>query len=219
MKCVYIVGGNGFARECYYNLLKMMEKDSSVQFGGFLGHGGYGYTVDYKELQKYYLGEVSEHSFTADEYVVIGAGYPELRNKIYIDLKKLNVPFFTIYVGKGLQDSVEIGEGNIFAPPFLCSCNIKIGNNNVFNGDVIVGHDAEIGDGNFFGPRSQVLGSVKVGNFNSIGANALLLPNCKIGNNNKISPLSAAYKGCRNNCYMHGNPAIKIGTNEKGEEE
>lgn len=211
MKTVYIVGGNGFARECYYNILKMMEKDSSVQFGGFLGHGGYGHTVDYKELQKYYLGEVSEHEFKDDEYVVIGAGYPELRQKIYADLKSLNIKFFTIYIGEKLPKSIEIGESNIFAPPFVCSCNIKIGNNNVFNGDVIVGHDSEIGDCNFFGPRSQVLGGVKVGHFNLIGANAILLPHCKIGNDNKIAPLSAVYKGCRNNSYWAGNPAVKIG--------
>ena len=219
MKTIYIVGGNGFARECYCNLLKMIKKDSSIQFGGFLGHGGYGHTVDYKDLQKYYLGEVTEHLFKGNEYVIIGAGFPELRSKIYTDLKKINVQFFTLYVGDNFPKSIEIGESNIFVPPFLYSCNIKIGNNNVFNGDVIVGHDVEIGDGNFFGPRSQVLGIVKVGNFNSIGANTILLPNCKIGNNNKISPLSAVYKGCRNNCYMHGNPAIKIGMNKKGEEE
>lgn len=211
MKTVYIVGGNGFARECYYNILKMMEKDSSVQFGGFLGHGGYGHTVDYKELQKYYLGEVSEHEFKDDEYVVIGAGYPELRQKIYADLKSSNIKFFTIYIGEKLPESIEIGESNIFVPPLPCSCNIKIGNNNVFNGDVGIGHDVVIGDSNFFGPRCLVLGEVKVGNFNQIGSNAILLPHCKIGNNNKIAPLSAIYKGCRDNSYWAGNPAVKIG--------
>jgi hypothetical protein len=159
-KRVYIVGGNGFARECYGNLLRMIATDSSIQFGGFLGHGGYGHTVDYKDLQKYYSGEVSEHIFKEDEYVVIGAGYPELRKKIYADLKKLNVRFFTIYIGEKLPKSIEIGESNIFAPPFVCSCNIKI------------------------------------------------------GNNNKIAPLSAVYKGCRDNSYWVGNPAVKVGSIE-----
>lgn len=213
-KKVYIVGGNGFARECYCHLLMMIAMDSSIQFGGFLGHGGYGHTVDYKDLQKYYLSEVSEHRFTEDEYVVIGAGYPNLRAKIYDELKARGIRFFTILVGMKLAPSIEIGEGNIFVPPFLCSCNIKIGNNNLFNGSVIVGHDAEIGDCNFFGPRSQVLGGVKVGHFNSIGANTILLPHCKIGNNNKIAPLSAVYKGCRDNSYWVGNPAVKVGSIE-----
>ena len=76
---------------------------------------------------------------------------------------------------------------------------------------VNVGHDAEIGDYNFFGPRSQILGNVKVGNSNQIGANTILLPKAKIGDNNIIAPLSAVYKGCKNNCYMSGNPALKTG--------
>ena len=56
-----------------------------------------------------------------------------------------------------------------------------------------------------------MLGNVKVGNNNTIGANVILLPNSKVGNNNDIAPLSAVYKGCKNNCYMQGNPALKIG--------
>lgn len=29
-----------------------------------------------------------------------------------------------------------------------------------------------------------------------------ILPHSKMGNNNKIAPLSALYKGCKDNCYM-----------------
>lgn len=209
-RSIYIVGGNGFARECYYHLMKMAKKDSSIVFGGFLGHGGYGHTVDYKELQPFYKGEAADHVFTSDEYAVIGAGYPELRAKIYADLKRMNVRFFTICVGENLAESIETGEANIFISSPL-SCNVQIGNNNVFNGEVGIGHDAQIGDCNFFGPRCQVLGGVKIGNFNTIGANTVFLPKVKVGNNNKIAPLSAVYKGCRNQCYMQGNPAVKIG--------
>ena len=66
MKKVFIVGGNGFARECYYNLMLMQENDKNIQFGGFLGHGGYGHTVDYKDLQPYYIGEVKDYTFKKD---------------------------------------------------------------------------------------------------------------------------------------------------------
>lgn len=212
MKNVYIVGGNGFARECYLYLLWMSKTDPEIKFAGFLGHGGYGNTVDYKNLQDFYKGEVSEHLFNTNEYVVIGAGYPELRRKIYDELKARNVQFFNIvapYVY--INPTVEIGEANVFVAPFTPGPNIRIGNGNVFNGDVIVGHDSVIGDCNFFGPRSQVLGGVKIGDFNQIGANAILLPHCKIGSNNKIAPLSAVYKGCHDNQYWAGNPAVRIG--------
>ena len=75
-----------------------------------------------------------------------------------------------------------------------------------------VGHDAEIGDFNVIAPRTTILGGVKIGDFNSIGTNAVLLPHAKIGNSNKIAPLSAVYRGCKDNCYMIGNPALKEGS-------
>lgn len=209
MKKVFIVGGDGFARECHSNLNVMKRDDPSIEFGGFLGHGGYGHTVNYKHLQEFYLGEESDHTFKEDEYVIIGAGYPDLRRKIYNDLKKRNVRFFNLILGK-YGSSVTFGEANISVYTSL-TVNTKIGNGNVFNGAVIVGHDTEIGDFNFFGPRSSVLGTVKIGNDNIIGTNAVILPHAKIGNNNKIAPLSAVYKGCRHNCYMLGNPALKVG--------
>lgn len=209
MKKVFIVGGDGFARECHSNLNVMKRDDPSIEFGGFLGHGGYGHTVNYKHLQEFYLGEESDHTFKDDEYVIIGAGYPDLRRKIYNDLKKRNVRFFNLILGT-YGSSVTFGEANISVYTSL-TVNTKIGDGNVFNGAVIVGHDTEIGDFNFFGPRSSVLGTVKIGNDNIIGTNAVILPHAKIGNNNKVAPLSAVYKGCRHNCYMLGNPALKVG--------
>jgi len=216
MKKIYIIGGGGFARECYYNLIAMAEQDSSILFGGFLGHGGYGHTVDYKHLQYFYIGEEAEHQFEENEFAVIGAGYPELRRKIYNDLKKRNVQLFTIYLGQPFNESIEIGEANILMPPFWVTCNIKIGHGNVFNGQVIIGHDVIIGDFNFFGPQAQILGNISIGDDNIFGANAIALPGVKIGHNNKIAPLSAIYKGCRNNSYMLGNPAIKVGEASQG---
>lgn len=211
MKRVFIVGGNGFARECYMHFMNL-QLSPDIVFGGFLGHGGYGHTVDYKLLQHFYKGEVDEFAFTKEDSVIIGAAYPELRKKIYDDLKKMGLKFYTL-IAKGvkLPDLLQLGEANFISYPFISTVDIKIGNGNVFNGDIIIGHDCEIGDFNFFGPRSQALGNVKIGNMNTIGANAILLPHAKIGDNNKIAPLSAVYKGCKNNCYLAGNPALKIG--------
>ncbi len=214
MKRVFIVGGDGFAREIYLHLKKIIKINPQVKFCGFLGHNGYGHTVDYKKYQYFYIGDVSDHEFAEDEYAVIGAGMPELRRKIYKDLKERQIKFFNIIPPDvKMNIDIEYGEANIFIPPFEPSVDCCFGIGNVFNGDVVIGHDVEIGDFNFFGARSQILGNVKIGNMNTIGANAILLPKAKIGDNNKIAPLSAVYKGCRNNCYMAGNPALKIGEN------
>ena len=212
MKKIYVVGGNGFARECYNYLIDINKINPEIVFAGFLGHGGYGHTVDYLNLQKFYKGEVSEHKFSENDYVVIGAGYPKLRSKIYYDLKAMGLNFYTlITVNSYINELVDIGEGNIFNETNITSPHIKIGNANLFNDEIIIGHDVEVGDFNFFGPRSQLLGNVKIGDMNQIGANSVLLPGAKIGSYNKIAPLSSIYKGCKDNCYMLGNPALKIG--------
>lgn len=212
MKNIYVVGGDGFAKELYQQVLYMGFGDPEINFGGFIGHNGY--KVDFKSLNDLFVCDLSEFEFGEDDYAVIGAGYPELRSKIYYDIKKKeNNKFFTIALEPYcyLGPLVEIGEGNVFISPCAPSPHAKIGNGNLFNGDIAVSHDVEIGDFNFFGGKTQILGKVKIGSMNTVGAASVFLPHSKIGDNNKIAPISAIYKGCKNNCYMQGNPALKIG--------
>lgn len=212
MKKIYVVGGNGFAKECYQMIMFQSSNDKDISFAGFIGHNCY--NVDFGNLNQYFVGDLSEFEFKDDDYAVIGAGMPDLRKKIYEDIKrKENAKFYTLTLTPPCYISplVELGEANIFMPPCCPSPHVKIGNGNVFNGDVIIGHDVEIGDFNFVGGKSQILGNVKIGSSNTIGVASVFLPKSKIGDNNKITPISAIYKGCKNNCYMSGNPALKIG--------
>ena len=208
-KRIYIVGGDGFARECYYNIQKMRRFDDTVEFAGFLGHGGYGHTVDYKSYQQFYLGEVSEHNFAEDEYACIGAGYPELRRKIYEELKARGIRFVNICT-EPLCESAVIGEANVILFCGGLSPNVKLGNGNVLNGNVIVGHDVNVGDFNFLGPRSMLLGYVSIGNDNTVGAGAIIMAHKTIGNSNKIAPLSVVYRNCKDNQCLLGNPAKRM---------
>ncbi len=212
MKKIYVVGGNGFAKECYQYILFMSYQNPEIVFGGFIGHNGY--KVDFKDLNKYFICDLSEFEFKEDDYAAIGAGYPELRKKIYEDIKKKqNAKFYTLALAPYCYISplVEIGEGNIFVSPCTPAPHSKIGNGNLFNSDVVISHDVEIGDFNFFGGKTQILGGAKIGNGNTIGTASVILPKAKIGNNNKIAPISCIYKGCKDNCYMQGNPALKVG--------
>ena len=208
-KRIYVVGGDGFARECFHNIQKMRRFDDSVEFAGFLGHGGYGHTVDYKDYQHYYLGEFSEHNFAEDEYACIGAGYPELRRKIYEDLKAGGIRLANIYT-EPLCESAVIGEGNVILFCGGLAPNVRLGNGNVLNGNVILGHDAKVGDFNFLGPRSMLLGYVSIGNDNVIGAGSVIMAHKSLGNNNKIAPLSVVYRSCKDNQCMIGNPAKRM---------
>lgn len=209
MRKVFIVGGGGFARECYAALTELIRSGESVEFGGFLSHGGY--DMDLKSCSDLYRGAWNEHSWGKDDRAVIGVGGNiPVRKKIFSDLKSAGVKFYTlISVRSFLNPQLKYGECNIFINTRV-NIDVKIGDGNLFNGDIVVGHDCQIGNFNFFAPRAIILGGVKIGDENTIGASSVLLPNCRIGNHNKIAPLSAVYKGCKDNCYMLGNPAMNV---------
>lgn len=214
MKTIFVVGGNGFARECASYLIELERAEGSIKFGGFLSHNGY--KINYGNFSKYYVGDLDELNYKSGMSFVVGAGYPEIRKRIFYDLREKGLPFYNlIALGCKLSDDIDLGEGNVFAPPFRASVNMKIGCGNVFNGSVITGHDDTIGNFNFFGPGCKVLGDVIIGNENVIGTGAVLMPKAKIGNNNRISPMSVIFRGCKDFCYMHGNPALKVGKVEK----
>ena len=208
-KRIYIVGGDGFARECFHNIQIMRIFDKTVEFAGFLGHGGYGHTVDYKNYQQFYLGEVSEHNFADDEYACIGAGYPDLRKKIYEELKARGIRLANIYT-EPLCESAVIGEGKVIINSNGLGPNVVLGNGNVLNGYVITGHDVKMGDFNFLGPRCMLLGYVSIGNSNTIGAGSIILAHKSIGNNNTIAPLSVVYRSCQDSMHLLGNPAKRV---------
>ena len=213
MKKIFIVGGGGYALECHFFLSEIIKRDKEIKFGGFLGQGGYGDKITSDLYKKYYLGDVSNFDFQENDYCIIGAGLPTARKIVAEELKKKQAKFYNLILSLNdipFPENIELGEGNIIINSSF-TVGIKIGDFNVFNGQVIIGHGTSIGNYNFFAPRVQLLGNTKIGNENQIGANTILLPETKIGDNNKIAPLSAIYKGCKNNCYMLGNPALKIG--------
>ncbi len=195
------------------NLKAVMKVHKNIRFKGFLSFEGY--QADLKELSSYFLTTDDEYNYQEDDYVIIGLGDPYLRKKAFLKLKEKKVKLFNlIHPEAYIDDSCEIGEGNVITVDCYFSCNVKIGDGNYFNGFTNSGHDVQIGSFNFIAPHVHFLGNSIIKDLNTIGTMSVILPNAKIGNENKIAPLSAIYKGCKDKCYMQGNPAIKIGTNE-----
>ena len=208
-----VVGNSGVARECYVIIQSLIEHGHNIELKGFLSFEGY--PSDLKELTPYFLGIDDEYTFSPEEQVIIGIGSPDLRQKCYEKLAKRHVQFYSlIHPDVYIDKTVVLGEANIITSGCYISCNCQIGNGNLLNGVVHVGHDVQIGNWNFVGTGVQIAGNVRIGDLNSVGNLCALLPHCVIGNNNKIAPLSAVYKGCKNNSYMLGNPAYRVGTVE-----
>lgn len=210
IKNIIILGNSGSARECYMILKSVMWVQPNIKFKGFLSFEGY--QADLLELSDYFLGNDDDYNYQEDDYVVIGIGDPRLRQKAFNKLKAKNANLYNlIHTYSYFDSSSVLGEGNIITCGCSISCNAKIGDGNYFNGNIIFGHDVEVGNFNFIAPSTHILAKVNIGDFNSIGALSVFLPDSKIGNNNIIAPLSAIYKGFKDNCYIQGNPALKIG--------
>ncbi|MCH5276829.1 MAG: transferase [Desulfovibrionaceae bacterium] len=214
MSKIVIIGNSGAARECYWLLREVLEsapglaQDSS--FAGFLDWKGY--AGDLKELQHFYLGTADAHVIHSDELFIIGVGNPELRRDIFMTFKSRGASFMNlIHPWTSISQSAIIGEGNILQRGSTVLCNANIGNGNYLNGFSTISHDAEIGDFNFFAPYSIVLGSAKIGNGNHLGPYSVILEHARMGDGNLLAPGGALYKGCKDNCRMAGNPALKIG--------
>ncbi|MDA7676988.1 acetyltransferase [bacterium] len=89
------------------------------------------------------------------------------------------------------------GEGCIFFPHSVVSCNAQIGNSNVFNSFVGVGHDVVIGDFNTFSSRVDLTGHVKIENSCFFGPGSVVLPGKSICDNCSIGPNVVVYNSLK----------------------
>lgn len=216
MPKIIIIGNSGAARECYWILRDVMESAPGLAgyytFSGFLDWKGY--VGDLKELHHFHLGTADAYEPGPDDLFILGVGKPELRKEIFMTFKARGAYFMNlIHPWSSISPTAVMGEGNIFQRGSTVYCNSRIGNGNYFNGAVNLSHDASVGDFNFLAPYAIVLGGASVGSCNHLGPHSVLLEHTRMGNDNLLAPGSVIYKGCRNNCRMAGNPALKIGKN------
>lgn len=106
--------------------------------------------------------------------------------------------------------SVEMGMGNIVCSRCLVSCNVKIGNFNIFNGYIPVGHDTLIGDYNVVMPSVNISGGVCIGDCNFFGVQSVVLQYVHIGNNVRVGANSVIMRHTKDNNLYMGNPAKKV---------
>lgn len=214
MPSVVIIGNSGAARECYWIFQDLLHSAAGLRsyytFRGFLDWKGY--PGDLKELAGLHLGTADAYAIQPDDLFVIGVGHPQLRREIFESFKARGASFMNlVHPWTDICASAVVGEGNVFQRGCTVYCNARIGNGNYINGAVNLSHDAEIGDFNFLAPYSLVLGGAKIGSCNHLGPHAVILEHAHAGDNNVFAAASCLYRGCRDNCLMSGNPALKVG--------
>jgi sugar O-acyltransferase (sialic acid O-acetyltransferase NeuD family) len=118
--------------------------------------------------------------------IAIAVGTPKTRKMIYDRITNPNISFPNIIAPsfKVLDPKTfKIGKGNIIQDNCSATCDVTIGDFNVFNGSDIMGHDDVIGDFNMLMPGVHLSGEVSLGDFNLLGVNSVVLQQISIGDN------------------------------------
>lgn len=106
-------------------------------------------------------------------------------------------------------DTFSIGRGNIITTDCRVSCDVSIGDFNVFNSSIVIGHDAKIGSYNSLMPAVRISGEVIIGDCNFFGISSIVLQQIKIGDEVKLGAGSVLMTKPKNGQLYMGNPARK----------
>lgn len=214
MKDIAIYGAGGFGREiaCLVRLINESENEAKWNLIGFLDDNETLWGTENA------YGKVLGGAEWLDQYdkalaVVIAVGSPGAVAAIVEKIKNALVEFPNLYAPSVTfldKDTLEIGRGNIFCTNCFVSCNVTIGNFNMFNGYIPIGHDAKIGDYNVVMPSCNISGGVVIGDGNFMGVQSVVLQYVKIGNNTRIGANSVVMRKTKDGYLYIGNPAKRM---------
>lgn len=209
MKKIAIYGAGGFGREVYCLIMKINEQSPTWDVIGFFDDG-----KDVGEMVGSYgrvLGGLREANGWEEELaIVIAVG--STRNMVHIAQSIDNIHIYfpnIIHPDVVLADprTLKMGMGNIIQRASAFSCDVQIGDFNVFNGGTVLGHDVILGSYNVLMPAVRISGETRVGDANFFGISSIVLQGNRIGNNITLSAGSVLMKKPKDGKLYIGNPA------------
>ena len=211
MEKIAIYGAGGFGREVACLIRMINSKNKIWDFIGFFDDGKpVGFQNEYGEI----LGGIQQlNSFEYPLNIVIAIGHPSTAKEVVSKIKNNNVSFPNLFSPDVIyldKENIQFGKGNIVTVGCSFSCNVKIGDFNVFNGFIAVGHDTSLGNFNSMMTSVKIAGEVSVGNENYFGSSSVVLQQIKIGNKTTIGANSTIMRNTKDGNTYIGTPAIKV---------
>ena len=214
MKDIVIFGAGGFGREvaCLIRLINESLEEPRWNLIGFFD--------DNEEIKgtaneygKVLGGMETLNAWKTPLDIAIAVGNPQVVRKIaggvnnpLVDFPNIIAPSVT-WLDK---NNVRMGKGNLLCSGCLVSCNIEIGNFNIFNGYIPIGHDTRIGNYNVIMPSCNISGGITMGDCNFMGVKSVVLQYLKIGNNTRIGAGSVVMRNTKDGYLYIGIPAQKL---------
>jgi len=210
MKRIAIFGSGGMGREaaCTLQRINQAANEDVWQFVGFYDDGlpiG-----SENELGKVLGGMDEVNAVTEPLAMVLAFGSPQVMQRVRQAITNPNVYFPNIIdpnVELWHESSLTLGEGNLFMPHCVVSCNVCVGSFNVFNSDVSIRHDVQVGSFNAFMPGVRLSGGVKVGDGNFFGLNSAIVQYKQVGNDTRIGAGAVVMDNTADHSFYVGVPA------------
>lgn len=214
MKKIAIFGAGGFGREVACLIHKINEVNTQSEQWDLIGFFDDGKEIGSQNEYGKILGGMKELNEWEEKLaVVIAIATPQIVEIIINKITSSKISFPNIVAPDVIyldEDNYRIGQGNIIGFGCSISCNVFIGDFNIFNGTVSVGHDSVIGNYNSIMPFVKISGNVSVGNKNFLGVNSVILQGVKIGTNTKVAASALILRNTSDGYTYIGNPAKKL---------
>ncbi|NCC01719.1 MAG: acetyltransferase [Clostridia bacterium] len=214
-----IFGSGGISKEVY-SLIKDINRANNQQVFDFIGFIGSNKSeVGNEIINGYKVVSFDEdiEDFTSNHPIigmVIPIGNPEIKRLIYNKVKNIANAVFPNIIHPSVyfnDKNLEIGKGNIVADGVILTCDIKIGDFNLFNINSTVGHDVEIGNFNVINPLVAISGNVHLKDCCLIGTGVQVLQGLNIGSYSTVGAGAVVVKNVESNTTVVGIPAKPIG--------
>ncbi len=211
MKDIAIFGAGGLGREIACLIRIINEKEPTWNLIGFFDDGiAKGSNNEYGVI----LGNKNDlNSWSNELAVVIAIGSPTILKKVAEQIVNPLITYPNLIAPDVIyldESRISMGKGNIVCSRCLFSCNITIGDFNIFNGYIPVGHDVIVGNYNVIMPSVNISGEVLIGDCNFMGVSSAILQQIKIGNNVRVGAGSVIMRKTKDNTLYVGNPAVKM---------
>ena len=212
MKDIAIFGAGGFGREVACLIKRINEKEPTWNFIGFFDDNAElkGTRNEYGEV----LGGMKElNAWEKELGLVVTIGVPQVLSIVVSKIQNDKITFPNLIdptVDFLDPKNVKMGKGNVICAKSFVSCNVIMGDFNLYNVGVGIGHDSSLGNYNVIMPNVNISGGVQINNCNMLGVKSTVLQYLKIGSNVKFGANSLLMRNAKDNNLYIGNPAKKI---------
>lgn len=210
---IAIYGAGGFGREVAGGIMRInMESDTKWEIIGFFDDN-IPIGTDVSHFGKILGGKDALNAIEEPLALAIAVGDPNSRKSIRQSITNPNISFPNLIAPsfKVLDpETFKIGYGNIIQDNCSVTCDVTIGDFNVFNGSNVIGHDDVIGDFNVLMPSVHLSGAVTVGDCNLLGVDSIVLQQIAIGNHVTLGAGSVLMTKPKDGYTYIGVPAKKF---------